>query len=26
VVLRYDHHGQLVNAQVIHEHLMPDDN
>jgi hypothetical protein len=25
VVLRYDRHGELVNAQVIHEHLMPDD-
>jgi hypothetical protein len=26
VVLQYDHHGRLANAQVIHEHLMPDDN
>lgn len=25
VVLQYGHHGELVNAQVIHEHLMPDD-
>jgi hypothetical protein len=26
VVLRYDHQGRLANAQVVHEHLMPDDN
>lgn len=25
VVLRYDHQGRLADAQVIHEHLMPDD-
>jgi hypothetical protein len=25
VVLQYDHQGRLANAQVIHEHLMPDD-
>lgn len=25
VVLRYDHKGRLADAQVIHEHLMPDD-
>jgi hypothetical protein len=25
VVLRYDHEGRLVNEQVIHEQLMPDD-
>lgn len=25
VVLRYDHKGQIADAQVIHEHLMPDD-
>lgn len=26
VVLQYDHYGQIENQQVIHEHLMPDDN
>ncbi|WP_203546697.1 flagellar basal body-associated protein FliL [Dyella caseinilytica] len=25
VVLQYDHKGKLVASQVIHEHLMPDD-
>jgi hypothetical protein len=25
VVLRYDHRGRLANAQVVREHLMPDD-
>jgi hypothetical protein len=25
VVLQYDHKGRLVSAQVVHEHLMPDD-
>ncbi|MBM7132156.1 flagellar basal body-associated protein FliL [Dyella mobilis] len=25
VVLQYDHQGKLVSSQVVHEHLMPDD-
>jgi hypothetical protein len=25
VVLQYDHKGRLVSSQVVHEHLMPDD-
>jgi hypothetical protein len=25
VVLQYDHQGQLISSQVVHEHLMPDD-